>query len=126
MDDKVYIFDTTLRDSIYMDTLCKGQSVVYEGVSYTTTGKYVIKWQSDGNSCWNKSILDLTFNDTFNIDIYDTMCTGTSKLYRYLTTLSTEGILSNNSRERTNLDGIAIYLTLASKRRLLSFNGGKG
>ena len=60
-------------------------------------------------------------------DIHNnTVCTRTLELYRNLTACGTEGILSDNRWERTYLDGIAIHLSLAGKRSLLSFNGGKG
>ena len=48
------------------------------------------------------------------------------ELYRHLTDVSTEGIVGNNCWEGTNLNGVALDLTLAGKRYLLSNIGGKG
>ena len=71
------IFDTLFRDSVFCDSLCKGKCYRYRDATFCSDGLYPYKWQNDGDGCWNKSVIELIFNDTFNIRLPDTnICLG--------------------------------------------------
>ena len=68
-----------LRDTIYVE-ICNGDEYIYNGRSYTQTGKYDMKLQSVGG-CDSIVTLMLTVNNTYLVEVKDSFPIGLS--YRW-------------------------------------------
>ncbi len=108
-----YLVDAELTAQLHLSITSSGQN---------TTLKTLILRNNGGVTLF--TLYHIAFRQG-DID-HDTVRSQTMELYRHLTDVSTEGIVGNNCWEGTNLDGVALDLTLAGKRYLLSNIGGKG
>lgn len=62
-------------DIVISDTICDGETYIYNGIKHTKIGVYTYEYSSQ-YGCDSIVTLHLTVGDLYNISIYDTICDG--------------------------------------------------
>jgi len=82
--DSVYELDLIVNSIFYYtdnEEICDGDSLLWQGVYYNTTGQYFANYQTV-NFCDSIYELNLIVNPTYNFVNYDSICDGDSLLWQ--------------------------------------------
>ena len=109
--DSTIILALTVRDT-YNETqnvsICDGQSYTVDGQTFTSEGTYTIN-STASNGCDSTITLNLTVNDTYDIDLTEEICDGES----FTVGNQTFDATGNYSVNLTSVDGCDSMVNLA-------------
>ncbi len=90
--------------TLVLDTICSGQSYVFNGSSYTASGTYSVTLQNS-RSCDSTVTLKLHVNNSDLIIVKDTICSGQSYLFQG-TSYTSSGTYSVTFQNQNSCDSI--------------------
>ncbi|PCI94750.1 MAG: hypothetical protein COB15_13335 [Flavobacteriales bacterium] len=113
------IITTTLTinpifSSIQNQTICQGDSILFGGIYYKSTGVYTVSLQTV-LGCDSLEILDLTVNPSYQISMNQTICQGDSiflaGVFQHLAGIYTDNLQSVNGCDSTLYTDLQIDIT---------------
>jgi gliding motility-associated-like protein len=105
----LFVKDTSKFDIVY--TICKNQSVIFNGIAYNTAGIYKDTLVNAAN-CDSFLYLHLTVNDTTSKDSFRTICKNQSVVFNG-SSLNTSGVYRDTLVNSKGCDSfLVLYLTV--------------